>query len=99
MNEGNSEEKKIFFFFKRLIEYYRAPIKCNSIIRLFHVTTKRNLHSHNFDSPLSHNQEVSAYGDEGVSDEGDLWKVVCTSQNDYWLRKDSVRFQHVATGK
>lgn len=66
---------------------------------MFHVTTRRNLHSHNYLSPLSNNQEVSAYGDDGVGDDGDRWKVVCTNKNDFWLRKDAVRFQHVNTGK
>ncbi|CAF0942110.1 unnamed protein product [Adineta ricciae] len=76
-----------------------TPIKCDSVVRLFHVTTRRNLHSHNYQSPLSNNQEVSAYGEDGVGDEGDRWKVVCTTKNDYWLRADPVRLQHVVTGK
>ncbi len=76
-----------------------TPIKCDTIIRILHVTTRRNLHSHDFSSPLSHNQEVSAYGEDGIGDEGDLWRVVCTSRNDYWLRKDGIRLQHFATGK
>ena len=77
----------------------RVPIKCDSIVRLIHIATRRYLHSHDFASPLSHNQEVSAFGENGVSDEGDRWKVVCTSRNDYWLRKDGIRLQHVTTGK
>ena len=35
-----------------------------------HLQTKRNLHSHTFSSPLSHNQEVSGFGEEGVGDNG-----------------------------
>ncbi|UJR37470.1 hypothetical protein I4U23_030173 [Adineta vaga] len=76
-----------------------TPIKCDSVVRLFHVTTRKNLHSHNYLSPLSNNQEVSGYGEDGVGDEGDRWKVDCTTKNDFWLRKDPVRFQHVVTGK
>ncbi|CAF3511772.1 unnamed protein product [Adineta steineri] len=76
-----------------------TPVKCDSTVRLIHVTTKKNLHSHNFASPLSHNQEVSAYGEDGAGDEGDQWRVVCTTRNDYWLRKDGIRLQHVVTGK
>ncbi|CAF1138147.1 unnamed protein product [Rotaria sp. Silwood1] len=76
-----------------------TPIKCDSIIRLFHVTTRRNLHSHDFASPLSHNQEVSAYGEDGLDNEGDKWKVICTSRNDYWSRQDGIRLQHIVTGK
>lgn len=76
-----------------------TPIQCDSIIRMLHVQTEKNLHSHDFQSPLSHNQEVSAYGENGIGDEGDLWKVICTSRNDYWLRQDPIRLQHVETGK
>lgn len=38
------------------------PIKCGSIIRLSHLATKKNLHSHAVKSPLSNQQEVSAFG-------------------------------------
>jgi dolichyl-phosphate-mannose--protein O-mannosyl transferase len=34
------------------------PILCNSYIRLTHLETMRNLHSHNVKSPLSRQQEV-----------------------------------------
>jgi hypothetical protein len=34
----------------------------HSQIRLTHVSTKRNLHSHHVSSPLTHQQEVSCYG-------------------------------------
>ena len=54
---------------------YSQPIKCGQTIRLTHVTTDKNLHSHHFQSPLSHNLEVSAFGDEGEGDEGECgWK-------------------------
>lgn len=35
-----------------------------------HLNTRRNLHSHHFSSPLSHNLEVSAFGEDGEGDEG-----------------------------
>lgn len=74
-----------------------VPIKCNSNIRLQHVSTKKNLHSHYFSSPLSGNQEVSCYGDEGgEGDSGDHWTVVCN--NDFWRRDTPVKFRHVDTG-
>ncbi|XP_039765460.1 stromal cell-derived factor 2 [Pararge aegeria] len=73
-----------------------APIKCNSNIRLQHVSTKKNLHSHYFSSPLSGNQEVSCYGDEnGEGDSGDNWTVVCN--NDYWRRDTPVKLRHIDT--
>jgi len=71
------------------------PVKCGQTIRLTHVATKRNLHSHKFSSPLSRNLEVSAFGEEGEGDEGDNWVIVCTSK--YWSRNDKVRIKHVAT--
>ncbi|XP_046967199.1 stromal cell-derived factor 2 [Vanessa cardui] len=73
-----------------------SPIKCNTNIRLQHVSTKKNLHSHYFSSPLSGNQEVSCYGDDdGEGDSGDNWTVVCN--NDYWRRDTPVKLKHVDT--
>ncbi|KAI5642298.1 MIR domain-containing protein [Phthorimaea operculella] len=74
-----------------------VPIKCGTNIRLQHVGTKKNLHSHYFTSPLSGHQEVSCYGDEaGEGDSGDHWTVVCN--NDFWRRDTPVKFKHVDTG-
>ena len=44
-------------------------MKCNDTIRLEHLKTGKNLHSHNFASPVSKQQEVSAYGVNGEGDE------------------------------
>ncbi|XP_066143956.1 stromal cell-derived factor 2 [Euwallacea fornicatus] len=72
------------------------PIACGTNIRLEHVETKKNLHSHLFSSPLSGNQEISAYGnDQGEGDSGDNWTVVCSG--DSWRRDDSVMLKHVDT--
>ena len=75
--------------------YCRNPIKCGSTLRLQHLATKRNLHSHYFQSPISHNQEVSAFGENGQGDEGDHWSVVCATK--FWERKDKIKFKHSAT--
>jgi dolichyl-phosphate-mannose--protein O-mannosyl transferase len=40
-------------------------IKCGDIIRFQHLHTGKNLHSHLFKSPLTNNQEVSGFGDNG----------------------------------
>lgn len=53
-------------------------IKCGATIRLEHLATSKNLHSHFFSSPLSSNQEISCYGEEGEGDTGDHWQVVCS---------------------
>jgi len=55
----------------------RSPIKCGSVIRLTHLNTNKNLHSHHFQSPLSHNLEVSAFGDSGEGDEGMKHVLTC----------------------
>lgn len=44
---------------------FRKPVKCGDVIRLQHLSTKKNLHSHHFQSPLSGNQEISCYGEDG----------------------------------
>ncbi|KAI8611595.1 MIR motif-containing protein [Chytriomyces sp. MP71] len=73
------------------------PFKCDDIIRLNHLNTKKYLHSHAHVSPLSNQQEVSAY--EFTNNE-DNWKVICTDKRDkFWKRESKVRLQHVATQK
>jgi len=73
------------------------PIKCGSTIRLKHLNTGRWLHSHYYRSPLSNQQEVSAF--DG-SDSGDNWEVRCVDESDeYWIREKDVRFVHVNTQK
>lgn len=71
------------------------PIECGSIIRLQHVQTRKYLHSHLFKSPLSNQQEVSAFGGDEDTDTGDHWMVYCKSR--YWQKNESVRLKHVDT--
>lgn len=74
------------------------PIQCGQIIRLTHLETMRNLHSHNVKSPLSRQQEVSGYGEgDGIGDNGDDWKVICSAK--YWRRESKIAFQHMDSGK
>lgn len=70
-------------------------IKCGSTIRLEHLATNKNLHSHHFSSPLSGNQEISCYGDNGEGDTGDHWTVICSGE--YWTRDESVMLKHEDT--
>jgi len=54
------------------IEY----VKDGDIIRLVHVQTTRNLHSHNVKAPItSYMNEVSCYGNLTLGDSNDHWKV------------------------
>ncbi|CAH8614341.1 unnamed protein product [Dicrocoelium dendriticum] len=70
-------------------------VKCGQKIRLMHLNTRKNLHSHHFQSPLSSNYEVSAFGEDGSGDEGDDWQVLCDST--HWLRSTAVRLKHMST--
>lgn len=73
-----------------------VPVECGQEVRFEHLTTGRNLHSHHFTSPLSNSQEVSAFGEQGEGDTGDVWTVIC--EGDFWGRDESVMFKHVDTG-
>lgn len=73
-------------------------------IRLKHVTDRANLHSHEVESPVSGQQEVSCFGDDENSDENDLWRVEQYDQDDeqyddFWRVNQPVILRHVATGK
>lgn len=73
------------------------PIKCGDVIRLQHIVTKKNLHSHEVSSDVSGKQEVSCYGDsKGNGDTGDHWRVIC--HEDFWKRGQQIMLKHVDTG-
>mmetsp|Transcript_12188 Transcript_12188/g.36579 ORF Transcript_12188/g.36579 Transcript_12188/m.36579 type:complete len:210 (+) Transcript_12188:186-815(+) len=72
-----------------------TPMKYGTHLRLQHSNTRRWLHSHHFTSPLTGNQEVSAYGDDDTSDTGDHWTVVShTKGSKYWERDASIEIRH-----
>ncbi|KAL0226832.1 hypothetical protein P9112_014156 [Eukaryota sp. TZLM1-RC] len=71
-------------------------VRCGSPIRLKHVNTGKRLHSHHFTSPLSHQQEVSAFDGD---DSGDNWIIECDSKsNGVWWREKPIRLRHEDTG-
>jgi dolichyl-phosphate-mannose--protein O-mannosyl transferase len=73
------------------------PVQCGSIVRLTHLNTMTNLHSHGVQSPLSRQQEVTGFGQgDGKGDAGDNWEVECSGK--YWQRGQNVRFKHVDSG-
>jgi dolichyl-phosphate-mannose--protein O-mannosyl transferase len=80
-----------------------TPIRCGDTVRLTHLETKRNLHSHAIPSPLSRQQEISGYGNDGVGDSADDWIVECSNAGSggeaLWMRNAKVRLWHVETGK
>ncbi|XKL64652.1 hypothetical protein PGB90_004738 [Kerria lacca] len=58
-------------------------LKHGDLIRLEHVASKRNLHSHKIQAPVTkkHNQ-VTGYGENGVGDANDVWKVLIEGGSD-----------------
>ncbi|ORZ35391.1 MIR motif-containing protein [Catenaria anguillulae PL171] len=74
-------------------------IKCGSVIRLVHTATMTRLHSHLHNSPLSGNQEVSAYPHVGANND-DNWKLTCkSSSTKFWTRELPVFLMHESTSK
>ncbi|MCQ2818575.1 MAG: hypothetical protein MJ252_15005 [archaeon] len=76
------------------------PIKCDSIIRLEHVVTRRNLHTHPFKSFLDVGQEVCAFGEEGEGDVNDNFKLICyKNEGDIVKGKTQFFLYHMGTQK
>ncbi|KAJ3023173.1 UNVERIFIED_CONTAM: Stromal cell-derived factor 2-like protein 1 [Siphonaria sp. JEL0065] len=74
-----------------------AVVKCGDVVRLQHLNTKNRLHSHLHASPLSNQQEVSAYGH---TNNDDNWQIVCIEKKDkVWKREAKVRLLHATTQK
>ncbi|KAK5580925.1 hypothetical protein RB653_000952 [Dictyostelium firmibasis] len=71
-------------------------VKNGDTIRLVHSNTKKNLHSHLAVSPLTKQNEVSCFGENGEGDTGDNWIVEPESGKD-WMRGEVVRFKHADT--
>jgi len=77
------------------------PISCNSVIRLEHVVTGKNLHSHVFPSMLSNSQEACGFGENGDGDVNDNFRIICYKQTNNTIIKGNTYFflQHVPTEK
>lgn len=77
------------------------PLKCGDYLRLEHMNTGRNLHSHSaFNSPISGRQEVSGFGNGGDGDGGDNWRIECDTGDRDGLVYGETRFylKHKDTG-
>ena len=71
---------------------------CKGVIRLQHLNTRAFLHSHHFSSPLSGNQEVSAFGDSDSGDNGQFSCMV-TMVSFTLLRSHVKSWQHALVGE
>jgi len=70
-------------------------IPTGSIIRLEHMSTTRNLHSHiGRPSPITAQQEVTAFGKDGEGDTNDNWKLSLID-SDIWRENQIFRLIHV----
>ena len=58
-------------------------IKCGDLIRLEHVMSGKNLHSHEIRSHIAGGwEEVSGFGNGGVGDGGDNFRLVCDNKRE-----------------
>lgn len=74
-----------------------TTIKKGDPIRMLHSTTRKWLHSHKFYSPLSNQQEVSAFGSDEQTDGGDNWSVEWDSTAEIWKQGVKIRLRHTDT--
>jgi len=78
------------------------PLEYGEKIRLEHVPTRRNLHSHgNHTSPVTKQQEVTCAGENGICDFNDDWVVERPAGavgGGYVNFGETVRLRHNATG-
>ncbi len=73
------------------------PIENGDIIRLEHQATRMNLHSHRgFLSPITSQQEVTAFGVDGVGNFNDNW-IVEVDGGERWYMSKRVRLIHAKT--
>lgn len=74
------------------------PVQHGDVIRLQHVLTGRNLHSHGgIASPITQQQEVTCFGDHGNGDENDNWRVELEAGGGVWSNNGRLRLIHTNT--
>lgn len=58
-------------------------VRSGDLVRLTHAQTGRNLHSHREKAPLTTKyMQVTGYGEDGIGDANDVWKVVISGGKD-----------------
>ena len=77
------------------------PVLCGEVIRLEHIATGKNLHSHDFKSFVTNSQEACAFGEDGNGDVNDNFRITCYKQenNETITGKTEFFLQHVPTEK
>ena len=61
-----------------------TPVENGMTVRFTHSKTQRNLHTHHFESPLTKQHEVTAYGEGGNGDHLDDW-IIETRGESGWV--------------
>lgn len=75
-------------------------VKCGDIIRLEHVQTGKNIHSHEFPSFVTGAQEACGFGENGNGDVNDNFEIICYKWNEKDIKGETQFFlQHVPTKK
>jgi C1A family cysteine protease len=73
------------------------PVQHGDVVRLEHVATRRNLHSHTgHPSPVTGQQEVTCFGESGVGDNNDDWRVEVEGGGQ-WDGGKQIRLIHAPT--
>ncbi|XP_075982905.1 protein O-mannosyl-transferase 2 [Anticarsia gemmatalis] len=58
-------------------------VRSGDLVRLMHAQTGRNLHSHREPAPITTKyMQVTGYGEDGIGDANDVWKVVISGGKD-----------------
>ncbi|KAL0269518.1 UNVERIFIED_CONTAM: hypothetical protein PYX00_007222 [Menopon gallinae] len=58
-------------------------VRSGDLVRLEHIATRRNLHSHQENAPLTKKHlQVTGYGENGTGDANDVWKVIVDGGDD-----------------
>lgn len=74
------------------------PVMCNDVIRLEHSNTGKNLHSHSFKSWITDSQEACGFGEDGLGDVNDNFKIICYGNKEPKIYGHTQFFlQHVPT--
>lgn len=78
----------------------QTPVQDNDIIRLEHINTGKNLHSHSHKfvpSPVTQQYEVTGFGTNGVGNSDDNWRIEIDGGGT-WEKGKKIRIKHENTG-
>lgn len=99
------KDKNNLWLLKRHDREYdpEAPVEFvqhGDIIRLEHKETRRNLHSHHQEAPISKKHlQVTGYGTNGAGDDNDFWRIEMIGESGkVKVLRSPIRLFHLSTG-